>query len=217
VRRSPILATVLATLSALVAALLAAPTASAAAPSAIRGGDLLYSSGGICTVGFNARGGSTYYAIVGSHCTGTTGSTWYADSARTVPAGVTAASGLIRYTNTALSYPGEVSLGGGTTRDITGSAAPYVGQSVCHVGRTSGMRCGTVRQLNVTVQYPQGPLYGLFTSSACAEAGDSGGPAFSGTTALGVIVGGSGNCRTGGTTYYEPVNRVLTAHGLTLY
>ncbi|HEX5569021.1 MAG TPA: S1 family peptidase [Streptomyces sp.] len=218
-RRSHTLATVLAALAALVTALLTAPTASAAVPSAIRGGDVLYGSGGdTCTVGFNARSDSTYYAIVSSSCTPNLfGGTWYADPDRTVRVGMTAGYGLIRYINIALSYPGEVSLGGGTTQDITGSAAPHVGQSVCHVGRSSGTRCGTVRQLNVTVQYPEGPVHGLFTSSACAQHGDNGGPAFSGTTALGLVVGGSGSCATGGTTYYQPITKVLADHGLRLY
>ncbi|NJQ02543.1 S1 family peptidase [Streptomyces zingiberis] len=190
----------------------------------VRGGDTLYSAGARCTVGFNARSGSTTYALVAGRCAQGS-SVWYADAALTVEAGVTAAVSFpgndyasIRYTNTAIVHPGEVSLGaGGGTRDITGAAHPVVGQSVCHVGRTSGYRCGTVQAVNVTVNYGGGAVSGLFRSSACSEPGDAGGPAFSGGTALGIIVGSSGNCGAGGVTYYQPVTEWLSAYGLSLY
>ncbi|MGJ3561988.1 S1 family peptidase [Streptomyces sp. INA 01156] len=177
-----------------------------------------------CTVSFNALGGSTYYGILAGHCAGTS-TTWYADSSRTVPVGTTAGYsfpgndyGLVRYTNTALSYPGEINLGGGVVRDITGAAAPRIGQSVCHLGRSSGMHCGMVTGLNVTVNYGGGDIvYGLLKANVCSEAGDTGGPAFSGTTALGLISGGSGNCTSGGTTFHQPITEVLAAYGLTLY
>lgn len=223
-RRSPILVTLTAVLTALAAVFLTAPVASAA-PTAVRGGDTLYGNGGArCTVTFNALGGSTYYGILAGHCAGTS-TTWYADSARTVPVGTTAGYsfpgsdyGLVRYTNTALSYPGEINLGGGVVRDITGAAAPRIGQSVCHLGRSSGMHCGMVTGLNVTVNYGGGNIvYGLIKTNVCSEAGDTGGPAFSGTTALGLISGGSGNCTSGGTTFHQPITEVLAAYGLTLY
>ncbi|MFH8804610.1 S1 family peptidase [Streptomyces sp. NPDC017936] len=190
---------------------------------AVRGGDTLYSSGTRCTVGFNARSGSTLYALVAGRCA-QGALTWYADAALTV-VGVTAGVSFpgndyasVRYTNTAVAYPGEVSLGAGAgTRDITGAAAPVVGQPVCHVGRTTGHRCGTVQAVNVTVNYGGGVVYGLFRSTVCSEPGDTGGPAFSGGTALGIIVGSSGNCSSGGFTYYQPVVEWLSVYGLSVY
>jgi streptogrisin B len=190
----------------------------------VRGGDLLYGDNGrVCTVGFNARSSTTTYALLAGHCL-STGTTWYADPGRTIPVGVTDAVsfpsddyGVVRYTNPSVARPGEVSLGGGAVRDITGVTAPRVGQSVCHVGRVGGLRCGTVTAINVTVSYGGGTVYGLFRSNACLEPGDTGGPAFSGTTALGLLVGGSGNCSSGGVAYYQPVVEVLSAYGLTVY
>ncbi|WP_031506745.1 S1 family peptidase [Streptomyces megasporus] len=214
-RRPPLLATLTAILTALAAVFSAAPGASAT-PIAIRGGDTLYGDGTRCTVSFNARGGGTYYGIIAGHCAGT-GTTWYADAARTVPVGTTAGNGLVRYTNTALSYPGEINLGGGAVQDITGAAAPRYGQSVCHLGRSGGLRCGRVTGLNLTINYGGDIVTGLFRTDACTEAGDAGGPTFSGTTALGVIVGGSGNCSFGGTTFHQPITEFLAAHGLSLY
>ncbi|MFH0244849.1 S1 family peptidase [Streptomyces sp. HK10] len=231
-RRPPVPATALALLAALATVFLGVPAASAAPASAapaaltvVRGGDVLYGiDGRHCTVAFNARGGGEFYGLVAGHCMSEQAITWYADAARTVPVGTTAARsfpgndyGLIRYTNTLLSYPGVVNLGGGVVQDITGAASPRVGQSVCHVARAGGLHCGTVTAVNVTVNYGGGVVYGLFSSNACSEPGDTGGPAFSGTTALGVVVGGSGNCTYGGVTYHQPVAWVLAAYGLSLY
>lgn len=191
---------------------------------AVRGGDTLYSTGTRCTVGFNARSGSTLYALISGRCA-QGAHTWYADPALTVDVGVTAGVSFpgndyasVRYTNTAVAYPGEISLGvGAGTRDITNAAYPVVGQSVCHVGRTTGYRCGTAQALNVTINYGEGAVYGLFRSNLCSEPGDTGGPAFSGGTALGIIVGSSGNCSSGGVTYYQPVSEWLSAYGLSVY
>ncbi|WP_338017957.1 S1 family peptidase [Streptomyces taklimakanensis] len=211
-------------LIALAAVFLTAPAASAA-PTALRGGDRLYGAGGaVCTVGFNARdGGGAPHALVTGRCAATAG-TWYADPGLTVPAGTTVGHsfpgndhGVIRYTNPALSYPGEVNLGG-VFQDITGAAAPRVGQSVCHIGRTTGRHCGTVTAVNATIDYGGGNVvHGLIRSNTCAEPGDSGGPAFSGTLAVGLVLGGSGHCGFGGTTYHQPVVEILSAYGLSLY
>ncbi|MET7875295.1 serine protease, partial [Streptomyces cyaneofuscatus] len=35
-------------------------------------------------------------------------------------------------------------------------------------------------------------------------------------TALGLTSGGSGNCRTGGTTFYQPITEALSAYGATV-
>ncbi len=191
---------------------------------AVRGGDTLYSGGIRCTVGFNARSGSVLYALLPGRCA-QGAHTWYADAALTVPVGVTAGVSFpgndyasIRYTNTTVAHPGEVSLGPGAgVRDITGAANPVVGQSVCHAGRTSGHRCGTVQAVNLTVNYGGGAVYGLFRSTICSEPGDAGGPAFAGSTALGIIVGSVGNCGAGGHTYYQPVTKWLAAYGLSVY
>ncbi|HTJ32155.1 MAG TPA: carbohydrate-binding protein [Dactylosporangium sp.] len=64
--------------------------------------------------------------------------------------------------------------------------------------------------------YSQGTVTGLVRSNACAEPGDSGGSWLSGSQAQGVTSGGSGNCTSGGTMYYQPVNEILQAYGLTL-
>ncbi|MFD1052612.1 S1 family peptidase, partial [Kibdelosporangium lantanae] len=36
-------------------------------------------------------------------------------------------------------------------------------------------------------------------------------------SAVGVTSGGSGNCSSGGTTFFQPITEPLSAYGLTLY
>ena len=54
-------------------------------------------------------------------------------------------------------------------------------------------------------------------ATVCAEPGDSGGPLFDGTKAIGLTSGGSGNCSGGGVTYFQPVTEPLGAYGVNVY
>ncbi|WNE99628.1 S1 family peptidase [Streptomyces luomodiensis] len=103
-----------------------------------------------------------------------------------------------------------------TTVTVSGSQQSPVGSSVCRSGSTTGWHCGTIQQHDTSVQYPQGTVSGVTRTNVCAEPGDSGGSFISGSEAQGVTSGGSGNCTVGGTTYYQPVNPILTTYGLTL-
>lgn len=97
---------------------------------------------------------------------------------------------------------------------ITGSASSYAGLYACHSGRTTGSSCGTVQKTGVKVTYSGGEklermveLYG-----ACGEGGDSGGPVYSGSTALGVWSGGMTGCNT--THYYSGVPELESRFGV---
>ncbi|MCI3933849.1 S1 family peptidase [Streptomyces sp. AN091965] len=203
-------------------ALVAAPAAGATAAPAqtpLRGGTMLFSPSGRCMVAFNATNGTRYYGIMAGHC-GAVGTQWYADRGLTIPVGVTEAAvfpgkdyALVRFTNPDYTYPSEIAAGAQVIR-VNRAANPVVGQSACRVGPTTGTHCGTVQAVNVTITYPQGTVSGLFRTTICAEPGDSGGSAFGGDAGLGFLVGGSGNCTSGGTTYYQPLAPVLSAHGL---
>jgi hypothetical protein len=105
--------------------------------------------------------------------------------------------------------------GTGTVR-VTGSTVAASGSSVCRSGSTSGVHCGTVRASGATVTYSEGRVTGLTQTTVCAEPGDSGGPFYSGTQAQGVTSGGSGDCTSGGVTYFQPVKEILSTYGLTL-
>ncbi len=190
----------------------------------ISGGEAIYAQGGgRCSLGFNVRSGSTYYFITAGHCTNIAAN-WYSNSGQTSLLGTRAGSsfpgndyGIVRYSNQSVVQPGNVYLYNGTYRDITGSGSAYVGQSASRSGSTTGVRSGSVQALNATVNYAEGQVRGLIRTNICAQPGDSGGSLFSGSTALGLTSGGSGNCTTGGTTYFQPVGPVLSAYGVSVY
>jgi streptogrisin D len=188
----------------------------------ISGGNAIYSGGYRCSLGFNVRSGSTYYFLTAGHC-GNIGTTWYSNSAQTSVLGTRAGTSfpgndyaIVRYSGSTVQ-PGNVTLYNGTTQDITSAGNAYVGQAVKRSGSTTGVHSGTVTALNATVNYAEGSVYGLIKTTVCAEGGDSGGSLFAGTTALGLTSGGSGNCTSGGTTYFQPVTEALSVYGVSVY
>jgi len=124
--------------------------------------------------------------------------------------------GIVRYTST-ISNPGSVNLYNGSSRDITGSGNVFNGQSLCRSGSTTGLRCGSVTGTSVTVNYAQGPVYDTIRTNICAEGGDSGGSLFGGSIAYGLTSGGSGNCSSGGTTFFQKVPEALSVYGVSVY
>jgi streptogrisin D len=189
----------------------------------ISGGDAIYGGAYRCSLGFNVRSGTTYYFLTAGHC-GNIASTWYANSAKTTVLGTVYGTSfpgndyaIVRYTNTSVAHPGNVDLYNGSTQDITSAANAFVGESVRRSGSTTGVRSGSVTGLNATVNYAEGSVSGLIRTNVCAEGGDSGGALFDGTRALGLTSGGSGNCSSGGTTYFQPVTEVLSRYGVSVY
>ena len=185
----------------------------------ISGGDAIYASSWRCSLGFNVRSGTTYYFLTAGHCTDGAG-TWWSNSAHTTTLGTTSGSsfptndyGIVRYTNTTVTKSGTVG-----SQDITSAANATVGMSVTRRGSTTGTHSGSVTGLNATVNYGGGDIvYGMIRTNVCAEPGDSGGPLYSGTRAIGLTSGGSGNCSSGGTTFFQPVTEALSAYGVSVY
>lgn len=187
----------------------------------IQGGDAIYASSWRCSLGFNVRSSSgAEYFLTAGHCTDGAG-TWYANSGRTTVLGSTAGSsfpgndyGIVRYTNSAIARPGTAN-----GVDITRAATPAVGTTVIRDGSTTGTHSGRVTALNATVNYGGGDIVsGLIQTTVCAEPGDSGGPLYgSNGTAYGLTSGGSGNCSSGGTTFFQPVTEALSAYGVSVY
>ena len=187
----------------------------------ISGGQaILGGSGGRCSLGFNVRSGSgARYFLTAGHCTDAI-SSWYTGGGSYL--GPTVGSsfpgndyGIVRHDN-GLAKPGNVYLYGGT-QDITRAANAYRGQYVRRSGSTTGVHGGYVQALNATVRYREGTVYGLIQTNVCAEPGDSGGSLFAGTAAIGLTSGGSGNCSSGGTTFFQPVTEALNAYGVSVY
>ncbi|MFI2239706.1 S1 family peptidase [Streptomyces chrestomyceticus] len=185
----------------------------------ISGGDAVYATSWRCSLGFNVKKGSTYYFLTAGHCTDGN-PPWYTNSSHSTSIGPTAGSsfpnndyGLVRYSNSGVSHEGTV---GG--QDITKAGNATVGQNVTRRGSTTGTHTGKVTGLNATVNYGNGDVvYGMIKTTVCAEPGDSGGPLYAGSTALGLTSGGSGNCSSGGTTYFQPVTEAISAYGVSIY
>ncbi|MCZ0989966.1 S1 family peptidase [Streptomyces diastatochromogenes] len=184
----------------------------------ISGGDAIYGGSYRCSLGFNVRSGSTYYFLTAGHC-GEVASTWYSNSGHTTVLGTNVGYSfpgndfaLVRYTNSSIAHPSAVG-----NQTISSAATPSVGTTVYRRGSTTGTHSGRVTALNATVNYGSGDIvYGLIQTTVCAEGGDSGGPLYGGSVAYGLTSGGSGNCTSGGTTFFQPVTEALSYYGVTL-
>ncbi len=183
----------------------------------LNGAQPILSTGGRCSAGFNVTDGRRDYILTAGHC-GPQGSVWFADTGGNRQVGRTVAASfpggdfsLVEYAGgTAGEGADVVAIGSGTGVRITGLGDASVGQRVFRSGSTSGLRDGRVTALNATVNYPEGTVTGLIETDVCAEPGDSGGPLFSEGIALGVTSGGSGDCASGGTTFFQPVTTALS-------
>jgi streptogrisin D len=182
----------------------------------ISGGDAIYAGGGRCSLGFNVRNSAgTNFFLTAGHCTNI-GSSW---SNGSVTLGTRTGSsfpgndyGIVRYTNTTITKTGGVG-----SQDIVSAATPAVGTTVYRRGSTTGTRSGRVTALNATVNYAEGSVYGMIRTTVCAQPGDSGGPLYAGTVAMGLTSGGSGNCSVGGTTFFQPVTEALGVYGVAVF
>jgi streptogrisin B len=187
-----------------------APPAGAAGVT-VAGGDQLSGAGGTrCTVGVNVTG----RGILAGRC-GPVGTQWSIGATPVGPVVTVFASGL---TLISITNPAVVQLHGlrnGVA--ITGAANSFVGQSVREFSPVGGVHTGTVTALNATVVFPQGAVTGLVRSTLCPDAGGSGAPVYSGTSILSLVVGGSGNCTSGGTTYSQPVTQLLALTGRAVF
>ena len=186
----------------------------------IQGGDAIYASSWRCSLGFNVQDSSgNQYFLTAGHCTDGAG-TWWSNSGHTSVIGSTAGSsfpgndyGIVRYSGS-VSRPGTAN-----GVDITRAATPSVGTTVIRDGSTTGTHSGRVTALNATVNYGGGDVVsGLIQTTVCAEPGDSGGPLYgSNGVAYGLTSGGSGNCTSGGQSFFQPVTEVLNAYGVDVF
>ncbi|MFE6334608.1 S1 family peptidase [Streptomyces sp. NPDC057798] len=183
----------------------------------------ILSTAGRCSAGFNVTDGQRDFILTAGHC-GPNGSVWFADNRGRDQVGSTVRQNFPGADFSLVQYAGGdagegadvVAVGGGQGVRITGAGDPSIGQRVFRSGSTSGLRDGTVTALNATVNYPEGTVTGLIETNVCAEPGDSGGPMFSEGIALGLTSGGSGDCASGGTTFFQPVTKAMAEVGVRL-
>ncbi|GAA2117927.1 S1 family peptidase [Streptomyces synnematoformans] len=186
----------------------------------IRGGDAYYiNNSGRCSVGFSVIRGSQNGFVTAGHCgrTGASTSGYNRVAQGTFQGSVFPGRDMAWVaTNSNWTPTPYVKGSGGANVTVGGSTQAPVNSSVCRSGSTTGWHCGTIQQHNTSVTYPEGTINGVTRTTVCAEPGDSGGSYISGDQAQGVTSGGSGNCTSGGTTFYYPVNPILSNYGLSL-
>lgn len=181
----------------------------------VRGGDAYYPGNARCSIGFSVNGGFVTAGHCGGVGTTTSGSN---GAAQGTVRGSTFPGNDFAWVQTNSSWGSQpwVNNYAGGVASVAGSNEAAVGASICRSGSTTGWRCGVIQAKNVTVNYAQGAVYGMTQTNACCEGGDSGGSWLSGDQAQGVTSGGSGNCTSGGTTFFQPLRPILSAYGLTL-
>ncbi|KAM3457572.1 hypothetical protein MY3296_001004 [Beauveria thailandica] len=185
--------------------------------ASVQGGDNYFiDNASRCSVGFAVTTGF----VSAGHC-GRTGSS--ATTPRGQPLGTFAGSVFpgsadMSYVRTVsgTGLNGSINGYGQGNLPVSGSNVAAVGASVCRSGATTQVHCGTIRARGATINYQEGSVTGLTQTTVCAEQGDSGGSFYAGSQAQGVTSGGNGDCRSGGITYFQPVNEILETFGLTL-
>ncbi len=177
---------------------------------------MLYDSGGrTCTVGFPVTKTTMKGFATAGHC-GAVGT-------------AVSLGGTVVGSVQASTFPGSdrawANVGNTDTliSMVRGSVEYGIGTGICRLSALSGWRCGVITATNVTVNYAEGPVYGLRQASACVSQGDSGGPWIVGNQAQGVTSGGqfvpglSSNCSLSNpVSYYQRINPLLSAYGLSL-
>ncbi|MGW6510751.1 S1 family peptidase, partial [Streptomyces niveus] len=187
----------------------------------LEGGDAIFGGGARCSLGFNVttQDGTPGFLTAG-HC-GVAAEQW-SEAQNGAPVGTVQAAtfpgdgdfALLTYDDPATDAPSEVDLGNGQTLPIGQAGEAAVGLDVVRMGSTTGLADGSVTGLNATVNYAEGSVSGLIQTNVCAEPGDSGGPLFTADgTAIGLTSGGSGDCTSGGETFFQPVTTALAAVG----
>ncbi|MFE3682292.1 putative Ig domain-containing protein [Streptomyces sp. NPDC059095] len=160
-------------------------------------------TGSWCSIGFNVTDGQSNYVLTAGHCKAANG--WQTPAGdfigKTVKVGPNGTDASL-VTN-ALTPD---------TTTFTKAGTARVGESVCKNGATSGTTCGTVNAVDQTVTYDNGVVVNhLIQTGNLTQSGDSGGGLYDGSTALGVVSGGSDTVSS-----FYPVTNALSDLGVRL-
>ncbi|MEV7856986.1 S1 family peptidase [Streptomyces sp. NPDC088183] len=207
----------------------------------LRGGLGVNSEGWLCTSGFDVQNSSgTKYMLTGGHCVPGTGNVWYAfnDTRIGIQTSYDFGTGpdgfcdgvdracdwaSVKIDGPEITPYGEVRYGANDYRQITTSRYAMENEGIDRLGAISQDLTGSITKTSTTVSIEGKTMYGMYESDVCALPGDSGGPAVDGTTALGLLSGGTGEttCNSSSTgnyhNYFTPVQTVLNQTGLKVY
>ena len=174
----------------------------------IADGDAIQNDQARCSLGFNVTRGGSPFLLTAGHCTNL-GGTWSGgdvSGAEVVESDCPGAdSGLLTRPNG--SGPGEINTG----QAITSAGTPTVGEQMEKQGSTTGGGSGEVTSVDQSVNFDVGVLNHEFGTTAHTDHGDSGGPAYDGSTGLGTLSGGDTQ-----TSYFYPLTLELQSYGLSL-
>ncbi|GAB3499072.1 alpha-lytic protease prodomain-containing protein [Amycolatopsis cihanbeyliensis] len=184
------------------------------------GGDAYYTGSSRCSVGFSVEGGFVTAGHCGNRGTSTSGHNRVSQGSFQGSSFPGNDYAWVQVNSNWTPTPTVNGYSSGNDVVVKGSDEAPVNSSVCRSGSTTGWHCGRITARNASVSYPQGTVNGLIRTTVCAEPGDSGGSLVTADRnnahAQGVTSGGSGNCSSGGTTYFQPVPEILSVYGLTL-
>jgi streptogrisin C len=173
----------------------------------IQGGEAYNIGSSRCSVGFSVSGGF----VTAGHCEALTGG------------GALSKNGVALGSWGGSQFPGADHAWVQTSGDwnpvgqvsgvgaVSGSQEAATGAGVSKSGSTTGVTQGSIGAKNQTVNYPEGTITGLTATNALCQPGDSGGSFISDGQAQGVVSGGNS-----ATCYFQPVNPILSAYGLSL-
>lgn len=195
----------------------------------IQGGiEYTVNNASLCSVGFPVTRGSTRGFVTAGHCGGVGATVRVSNQvvgtfqASRFPSNDRA---WVSIGSTHTVLPRVTNYSGGFVT-VRGSTEAAIGAALCRSGRTTGYRCGSITAKNITVNYSNGPVYGLTRTNVCTGRGDSGGSWITGAgQAQGVTSGGNlpagsnDNCAVPTSqrqTFFERLNPILSGYGLTL-
>lgn len=170
-------------------------TGIAAEGEIVRGGTVF----GGCTLGFAARRGTQPGAVTAGHCSNSSATP--AESSTSMPF-VTehvGSYGDAQFHSTTDGLSSAIRINTSATRTITGVAYPSNGASVCNFDKTRvNSACTTIRNWNHAFTNENGVYLSRMAQSngSFTNGGDSGGPWYSGSIAIGVHYGKSGGYST---------------------
>jgi streptogrisin D len=168
-------------------------------------GDAIQNDQARCSAGFNVVQGGQLMVLTAGHCTNLGGS-WSPMGGQVAASNSPGGDeGLI--TNPSGDGPSQINTG----QAITDIGAPTVGEQVAKSGSTTGVTTGTVEAVDQTVNFDVGVIYHLFATDVYSDHGDSGSPAYDGSTGLGTLTGGDTQ-----TTYFYPAQIEFSDYGLQL-
>ncbi|WP_193241520.1 S1 family peptidase [Streptomyces phaeolivaceus] len=188
-----------------------------------------------CTLGFNVRDSSgKKYFVTAGHCASRDEEEFWHREAGGIYFGertewwdfgeVEKDYAVIEYVNDDVAAYGAVRAAG-ATYEITDSRYPDDGESVKRAGAVSSDLVGQVINPSVTFTFPSGKVMkNMIETSHCAKPGDSGGPLWAGTDALGIASAtntpADASCNSAQSqyrTFFQPVHWVLARYGLSAF